>query len=100
MRHDCGPAAMAGANWFRRYRMLLPIISFRCVWGMETAPMKVFSVAFALFVGIGAAMAANAQGDRTVSNEPGVVAFLNVNVVPMDREQILEHQTVVVRDGR
>ena len=29
-----------------------------------------------------------------------VVAFENVNVVPMDRERILERQTVVIRDGR
>lgn len=29
-----------------------------------------------------------------------VVAFLNVNVVPMDREGVLKNQTVVVRDGR
>jgi imidazolonepropionase-like amidohydrolase len=30
----------------------------------------------------------------------GVVAFTNVNVVPMDRERVLERQTVLVRDGR
>lgn len=29
-----------------------------------------------------------------------VVAFVNVNVVPMDSERVLEGQTVVVRDGR
>ena len=28
------------------------------------------------------------------------VAFVDVAVIPMDRERILEHQTVVVRDGR
>ena len=28
------------------------------------------------------------------------VAFENVNVIPMDRERIIERQTVVVRDGR
>jgi imidazolonepropionase-like amidohydrolase len=28
------------------------------------------------------------------------IAFLNVNVVPMDAERVLENQTVVVRDGR
>jgi len=28
-----------------------------------------------------------------------VVAFVNVNVVPMDSEQVLEDQTVIVRDG-
>ncbi|HMG33152.1 MAG TPA: hypothetical protein VKM94_04370 [Blastocatellia bacterium] len=30
---------------------------------------------------------------------PGV-AFINVNVVPMDRERILLKQTVIVKDGR
>lgn len=31
---------------------------------------------------------------------PSVVAFVDVNVVPMDRERVLERQTVIVRDGR
>ena len=30
----------------------------------------------------------------------GVMAFVDVNVVPMDTERVLPHQTVVVRDGR
>ena len=30
----------------------------------------------------------------------GDVAFVDVTVIPMDREQVLEHQTVVVQDGR
>ena len=29
----------------------------------------------------------------------GVVVFIDVNVVPMDRERVLPHQTVIVRDG-
>ena len=29
-----------------------------------------------------------------------VTAFVNVNVLPMDRERVLEGQTVIVRDGR
>lgn len=29
-----------------------------------------------------------------------VTAFVNVNVVPMDKEQVLEGQTVIIRDGR
>ncbi len=28
------------------------------------------------------------------------VAFIGVNVVPMDRERIIENQTVIIRDGR
>src|SRR5436190_11106579 len=32
--------------------------------------------------------------------EPEAIAFVNVNVVPMDSERLLERQTVIVRDGR
>jgi imidazolonepropionase-like amidohydrolase len=31
---------------------------------------------------------------------PAVVAFVDVNVIPMDRERVLERQTVIVREGR
>jgi len=34
------------------------------------------------------------------SKAASVVAFLNVNVVPMDKEGVLENRTVIVRDGR
>src|SRR3569832_559644 len=34
------------------------------------------------------------------SDGPQSIAFVNVNVVPFDRERILEGQTVIVRDGR
>jgi imidazolonepropionase-like amidohydrolase len=37
------------------------------------------------------------------SQEPkktAVTAFANVNVIPMDRERVIENQTVIVRDGR
>jgi imidazolonepropionase-like amidohydrolase len=34
------------------------------------------------------------------ASERQVVAFVNVNVIPMDRERILAGQTVIVRDGR
>ena len=30
----------------------------------------------------------------------GTTAFVDVNVVPMDGERVLEHQTVIVRDQR
>lgn len=40
------------------------------------------------------AQTAAASGSR------GAVAFVDVSVVPMDREYVLEHQTVVVRNGR
>src|SRR5678815_3140081 len=34
------------------------------------------------------------------ADAPQSIAFVNVNVVPFDRERILEGQTVIVRDGR
>jgi imidazolonepropionase-like amidohydrolase len=36
---------------------------------------------------------------RELPAAPPLVAFVNVNVVPMDRERVLEDQTVIVRDG-
>lgn len=34
------------------------------------------------------------------ADPPKSIAFINVNLVPFDRERILEGQTVIVRDGR
>ena len=31
--------------------------------------------------------------------QAGTVAFVDVNVIPMDRERVLQHQTVIVRNG-
>ena len=36
---------------------------------------------------------------RAQAQSPRVTAFVNVNVIPMDRERVLRDQTVVVRDG-
>ena len=36
---------------------------------------------------------------QTKTNSSGTVAFVDVNVIPMDRERVLAHQTVVVRNG-
>ncbi len=36
----------------------------------------------------------------TAETVPGLYAFTNVNVLPMDAERVLGNQTVVVRDGR
>ena len=40
------------------------------------------------------------QAPSEESQKPAVVAFVNVNVVPMDRERILPGQTVIVRADR
>ncbi|MCI0661751.1 MAG: amidohydrolase family protein, partial [Acidobacteria bacterium] len=37
---------------------------------------------------------------ETNVTKAAVTAFVNVNVVPMDRERVIENQTVIVRDGR
>ena len=36
----------------------------------------------------------------TAGNSNSLIAFVNVNVIPMDRERVLKDQTVIVRDGR
>lgn len=36
---------------------------------------------------------------RTITAATGIVAFVDVNVIPMDKERVLRHQTVIVRDG-
>ncbi len=50
------------------------------------------------------ALAALAWGWRTgppiSPPRPATVAFVNVNVIPMDSERVLTEQTVIVRDGR
>ncbi|HYV10592.1 MAG TPA: amidohydrolase family protein [Pyrinomonadaceae bacterium] len=37
---------------------------------------------------------------KAQQSSPNTIAFVNVNVVPFDRERILPGQTVIVRDGR
>lgn len=46
------------------------------------------------------ALAATALVSDAVGQTPGLVVFENVNVIPMDRERVIERQTVIVRDGR
>lgn len=46
------------------------------------------------------ALAAAAGGAPPPAASEGVTAFVNVNLVPMDREGVLPGQTVVVRKGR
>jgi imidazolonepropionase-like amidohydrolase len=42
-----------------------------------------------------------AQGPKgEEERKTSVVAFINVNVAPMDRDRALENQTVIIRDGR
>jgi imidazolonepropionase-like amidohydrolase len=39
-------------------------------------------------------------GTAPAAQAPGAIAFVNVAVIPMDRERTLADQTVIVRDGR
>jgi imidazolonepropionase-like amidohydrolase len=40
------------------------------------------------------------SGKESDATKTPITAFVNVNVVPMDRERVIENQTVIVRDGR
>ena len=53
-------------------------------------------------IALGLTMLATAGASATAQSGATAqpVAFVDVNVVPMDRERVLERQTVVVRDGR
>src|SRR5919108_5056885 len=59
--------------------------------------MKPFTIS-AIAVGLLSATGASLAAQRAPASTP--VAFVNVNVIPMDRERVLEGQTVIVRDGR
>jgi imidazolonepropionase-like amidohydrolase len=43
---------------------------------------------------------ASGQAGQAETSKTQAVAFINVNVVPMDGERIIEGQTVVIREGR
>ncbi len=57
-------------------------------------------IALTAMVFSGAYLFADEKAGEERFAEKSVIAFVNVNVIPMDREQVLENQTVVVRDGR
>ena len=56
--------------------------------------------AFAMSHGTNSSTRAQAQGAAAQTSPSQAVAFVGVNVVPMDRERVLENQTVLVRGGR
>ena len=66
---------------------------------MKAEPKKLLSllIVFATFASV---ITAAAQNANQSTSAPQTVVFANVNVVPFDRERILEAQTVIVRDGR
>jgi imidazolonepropionase-like amidohydrolase len=61
--------------------------------------IKVCLIALILIAINCSAFAQGAKGNAAAPKGQAV-AFVGVNVIPMDRERVLENQTVVVRDGR
>ncbi len=62
--------------------------------------MKFTTCLLSLFVLAIASLALAQSGKETSATKAAVAAFVNVNVIPMDRERVIERQTVIVRDGR
>jgi imidazolonepropionase-like amidohydrolase len=60
--------------------------------------MKPFTIS-AIVAAALSVVAATLPAQNAPASTP-VVAFIDVNVIPMDRERVLERQTVIVRDGR
>jgi imidazolonepropionase-like amidohydrolase len=52
-----------------------------------------------LVIAVGGLTMAQSGKEPSATNAP-ITAFVNVNVVPMDRERVIENQTVIVRNGR
>lgn len=62
--------------------------------------MKMLGVPIGVLVLLNAmAVGAQEPGTRSASSPP-VTAFVNVSVIPMDRERVLANQTVIVRGGQ
>jgi hypothetical protein len=59
---------------------------------------KLLAVSFALSVAL--SLASSRKVSQPAATAPQVVAFVNVNVITMERERVLAGQTVIVRDGR
>lgn len=61
--------------------------------------MKIIASLLALLV-VATANLTLTQSGKESATKAAITAFVNVNLVPMDRERIIERQTVIVRDGR
>lgn len=60
--------------------------------------MKLFKALFFLGVMVAPLVAPDLASMLPQRND--ALAFVNVNVIPMDRERVLKDQTVIIRDGR
>lgn len=82
---------------FRRY-LLMGVGLFALVFGIGALPL-----AFLYFTADSSNSPtepqASAEGQQLQAKQKQIVAFVNVNVVPMDEERLMAGQTVIVRDG-
>ena len=80
------------------YDVKMPIRSAVIVAGgeLESRELLVMKKCFVLLLAIIALLGLCAEAGEARQ----VVAFINVNVIPMDRERVLKNQTVIVRNGR
>jgi imidazolonepropionase-like amidohydrolase len=62
--------------------------------------MKLTANLLAALVIASASLTLAQSGKDPSATKAPITAFVNVNVVPMDRERVIEKQTVIVRDGR
>ncbi len=62
--------------------------------------MKFTANLLTVFIGAIAGLTFAQSGKGPNETKGPVAAFVNVNVIPMDRERVVESQTVIVRNGR
>jgi imidazolonepropionase-like amidohydrolase len=67
---------------------------------MEEKRMKLRAYLLALSLIAIANFTLAQSGKEPNATKASITAFVNVNVIPMDRERVIENQTVIVRDGR
>jgi hypothetical protein len=75
----------------------------RCRIKLRNFIISVLIISFSAVATVLACTAtANSQADSHTphTSTHAVVAFVDVNVVPMDRDIVLAHQTIIVRNGR
>jgi imidazolonepropionase-like amidohydrolase len=67
---------------------------------MTMSPLRSMTGLLLLATPVCVAAQASAPAASRTATSPVESAFIDVNVVPMDRERILPRQTVIIRDGR
>ncbi len=62
--------------------------------------MRLMTCALALLLIASTNLTTAQNAKEQAATKAQIAAFVNVNLVPMDRERVIERQTVIVRDGR